>query len=317
MAGLQQLRIFSGSAHPNLAIEIANILNVPLGQAQTTFLPDSEIHVKLLEVVRGQDIFLIQPCSVPVNNNFMELLLYLDAFRRASANSVSVVIPYFPYARQERMAQGRESISARVIATTLEAIGADRVVFVDIHARAIQGFFTIPVDPLSAIPLLSQYFKKDEYRNAAIVCPDVGRASMAGKYAEALNLPLVVMHKRRDNFAETTTTHVVGDIEGRRPIMIDDLIAGGSVLKQIDSLYKRGAVGKTCFSITHPVLLPRALDILEKDDRIEKLVVTNTIPVPDEKRSDKLEVLSIAPLLAEIIERIHECESISPMLVMS
>ena len=148
MTDQKQLRIFTGSAHPSLAIEIANILNVPLGQAQTTHLPDSEIHVKLLEVVRGQDIFLIQPCSVPVNDNFMELLLYLDAFRRASANSVSVVMPYFPYGRQERMAQGRESISARVIANTLENTGADRVIFADIHARATQGFFTIPVDPL-------------------------------------------------------------------------------------------------------------------------------------------------------------------------
>lgn len=317
MADQQQLRIFTGSAHPNLAMEIANILNVPLGQAKTTLLPDSEIHVKLIELVRGQDIFFIQPCSVPVNDNFMELLFYIDAFKRASANSVSVVIPYFPYGRQERMAQGRESISARVIANTLEATGADRVIFVDIHARAIQGFFTIPVDPLSAIPLLSQYFNKEEYRNAAIVSPDVGRASLAGKYAQALNLPLVVMHKRRDDFSKTTTSHVVGDIEGRRPIVIDDLIAGGSVLKQIDALYNQGAVGKTCFAITHPVLLPQALDILKNDDRIEKLVVTNTIPVPKEKRSDKIEVLSIAPLLAEIIERIHECDSISSLLVMS
>ena len=313
----KQLRIFSGSAHPELAIEIANILNVPLGKAQTTHLPDSEIHVKLNELVRGQDIFFIQPCSVPVNDNFMELLFYLDAFRRASANSVSVVIPYFPYGRQERMAQGREAISARVIANTLEATGADRVIFVDIHARAIQGFFTIPVDPLSAIPLLAHYFNKEEYRNAAIVSPDVGRASMAGKYAEALNLPLVVMHKRRDNFAETTTSHVVGDIDGRRPIVIDDLISGGSVLKQIDALYNEGAEGKTCFAITHPVLLPKALETLKHDRRIEKLVVTNTIPVPEEKRSDKLVVLSIAPMLAEIIERIHDCDSISPLLVMS
>jgi ribose-phosphate pyrophosphokinase len=313
----KQLRIFTGSAHPELAIEIANILGVPLGHSTTTHLPDSEIHVKVKEVVRGQDIFLIQPCSVPVNNNFMELLLYLDAFRRASANSVSVVIPYFPYARQERMAQGRESISARVVAHALETTGADRVIFVDIHARAIQGFFTIPVDPLSAIPLLSQYFNNDEFKNAVIVSPDVGRASMAGKYAEALNLPLVVMHKRRDNFAESTTTHVVGDIEGRRPIVIDDLIAGGSVLKQIDVLYERGAVGKTYFAITHPVLLPKALENLENDERIGKLVVTNTIPVPLDKRSNKIEVLSIAPLLADIINRIHECDSISPLLVMS
>ena len=169
MTTQKQLRIFSGSAHPELAIEIANLLNVPLGQTQTTHLPDSEIHVKIKEVVRGQDIFLIQPCSVPVNDNFMELLLYLDAFRRASAHSVSVVMPYFPYARQERMAKGRESISARVIAKALENNGADRVIYVDIHAPAIQGFFSIPVDPLSAIPLLSQYFNKDEFQNAAIV----------------------------------------------------------------------------------------------------------------------------------------------------
>jgi ribose-phosphate pyrophosphokinase len=312
-----QLRIFSGSAHPQLATEIADILEVSLGNSQTTFLPDSEIHVKINDVVRGQDIFLIQPCSIPVNDNFMELLLYLDAFQRASAKSVTVIIPYFPYARQERMAKGRESISARLIANALEMAGADRVVFVDIHARAIQGFFTIPVDPLSAIPLLSQYFNKPEYRNAAIVSPDVGRASLASKYAEALNLPLVVMQKRRDNQNNVTTTHVVGDILGRRPIVIDDLIAGGSVLKQIDSLYEQGAIGKTCFSITHPVLLPKALENIKNDNRIEKLVVTNTIPVPEDKRSDKIEVLSIAPLLAEVIRRIHECESLSPLLVMS
>jgi ribose-phosphate pyrophosphokinase len=269
------------------------------------------------DLVRGQDIFFLQPCSVPVNDNLMETLLFLDAFRRASVNSVSVVMPYFPYARQERMSRGRESISARVVASLLESQGASRVIYVDIHARAIQGFFTIPVDPLSAIPLLADYFRKPEFQNAAIVSPDVGRASMAGKYAEALNLPLVVMHKRRQSFSDTKTTHVVGDIKNRRPIVIDDLIAGGSVLKQIDALYDQGAVGNAFFAITHPVLLPSALEILDADERIEKLVVTNTIPVPEEKQHPKLEVLSIAPMLAEIIHRIHECESISPLLVMS
>jgi ribose-phosphate pyrophosphokinase len=313
----QQLRIFSGSAHPQLADEIATILGVSLGKSKTTVLPDSEIHVKINEVVRGQDIFFVQPCSVPVNDNFMELLLYLDAFRRASVNSVSVVIPYFPYARQERMAQGRESISARVIANALEKSGADRVIFVDIHARAIQGFFDIPVDPLSAIPLLSKYFDKETFKNMVIVSPDVGRASLAGKYAEILNLPLVVMHKRRENFSISTTTHVVGDIEGRSPIVIDDLIAGGSVLKQIDALYDHGAIGFTYFSITHPVLLPNALENLKNDHRIAKLIVTNTIPVPEYKRSEKIEVISIAPLLADVIDRIHECDSISPILIMS
>ncbi len=310
------LRIFSGSAHPELAQEIANLLGVLVGRSTTRRLPDSEIHVMIDEVVRDQDVFLIQPCCAPVNDNLMELLLYLDALRRASAHQVNVVIPYFPYARQDRMAKGREAISARVVASLVEAMGARRVLFVDIHNLAIQGFFNIPVDPVSAIPVLADYLRKPEYHDAAIVSPDVGRATMAGKYAEMLNLPLVVMHKRRANFEETKTTHVVGDIKGRRPIVIDDMIASGSVMKQIDALYAQGAKGKTIFVITHGVLLPTALDILNKDERIEKLVVTNTIPLPAEKRHPKIEVVSIAPLLADIIRRVHLGISISERLVL-
>jgi len=241
----------------------------------------------------------------------------LDAFKRASANCVSLVMPYFPYARQDRMARGRESVSAKVVAYILERMNSRRVIFVDIHNQAIQGFFNIPVDPLSAVPLLAEYFKKPEFENAAIVSPDVGRTRMAGKYAQRLNLPLVVMHKRRSSFTDTETTHVVGDIKGRRPIVIDDLVAGGSVLKQIDALYEAGAEGKTCFSITHPVLLPSALEYLDQDERIEKLVVTNTIPVPQEKQHPKLEIISIAGLLAETIKRIHCGQSISPLLLLT
>jgi ribose-phosphate pyrophosphokinase len=260
---------------------------------------------------------MVQPCPAPVNDHLMELVLYLDAFRRASAHSVTVVIPYFPYARQDRMANGREAISARVVANLLENMGASRVIFVDIHNSAIQGFFNIPVDPLSAIPVLADYFRKPEYSNCAIVSPDVGRAGLAGKYAVMLNLPLVVMHKRRTGPKETRTTHVVGDIRGHQPIVIDDLIASGSVMKQIDALYEEGAVGKTYFSITHPVLLPTALEILDRDDRIAKLVVTNTLPIPPEKQHPKLEVLSIAPLLADILSRVHEGISISEKLIHS
>jgi ribose-phosphate pyrophosphokinase len=311
------LRIFSGSAHPELAHEIATRLGVSLGKAVTHHLPDSEILVLVEEVVRDQDIFLIQSCPAPVNDNLMEILLYLDALRRASAHEISVVIPYFPYARQDRMAHGRESISARVIANLLENQGASRVIFVDIHNRAIQGFFNIPVDPLSALPLLSNYFRKPEFSNAAIVSPDVGRASMAGKYAEVLNLPLVVMHKRRTSFSDTETTHIVGDIHGRRPIIIDDLIAGGSVLKQINSLYDEGAEGKACFAVTHPILLPTALKFLDQEERIEKLVVTNTLPIPLEKRHPKLEIISVAPLIADIINSIHKGKSISGFLVLA
>jgi ribose-phosphate pyrophosphokinase len=312
------MRIFSGSAHPALAQEIAEALDVPVGKTTTTKLPDSEIHVQVDEVVRDLDIFFIQPCSVPVNDNLMEILLYLDAFRRASVNSVSVVIPYFPYARQDRMARGRESISARVVANLLESLGANRVIFVDIHNRAIQGFFNIPVDPLTALPLLADYFRSPAFRNASIVSPDLGRANLAGKYAESLDLPLVVMQKRRINFHQAETTNLVGDIKGRRPIIIDDIVAGGSVLKQIDILYDYGAEGGAYFSITHPVLLPSALEILSSDERIERLVVTNTIPLSPEKASHpKIEVVSIAKLLAEIIQNIHGGRSISPRIVLS
>ena len=311
------LKIFSGSAHPGLAQEIASRLGLTLGQSTTHHLPDSEVYVTIDEVVRDQDIYFVQPCSIPVNDNLMELLLYLDAFRRASAHTVSAVIPYFPYARQDRMARGREAISARVVANLLESLGVDRVIYVDIHNRAIQGFFNIPVDPLTALPLMATYFDKPEFANAAVVSPDVGRAGLAGRYAELLNLPLVVMHKRRTNFTSTETTHVVGDIKGRQPIIIDDLMAGGSVLKQIDALYDQGAAGKAYFSVTHAVLLPSALKILDADDRIEKLVVTNTIPLPPEKRHPKIEVLSVAPLLADIIDRVHEGISISEKLILS
>jgi ribose-phosphate pyrophosphokinase len=311
------LRIFSGSAHPELAHEVAKILGTTVGKSETLRLPDSETHVMIDEVVRDQDIFLIQPCSMPVNDNLIELLLYLDAFRRASSHSVSLVVPYFPYARQDRMARGREAISARVVANLVEELGAARVIYIDIHNRATQGFFNIPVDPLTAIPLLSEYFRKPEFSNAAIVSPDVGRAGMAGRYAERLNLPLVIMQKRRVGFQNVETTHVVGDIAGHLPIVIDDLMASGSVLKQLDALYDRGAAGKAYFAITHPVLLPSALEILDKEDRIEKLVTTNSIPIPLEKQHPKIVILSVAGMLADIINRIHRGVSISEKIILA
>lgn len=315
---VRPLCIFSGSAHPKLAEEIANALDVPVGQSTTIHFPDSETHVNIDEVVRGKSIFFVQPCPAPVNNHLMEILFYLDAFRRASAKCVTVVIPYFPYARQDRMANGREAISARVVANLLEKQGANRVIYMDIHNHAIQGFFNIPVDPLTAIPLLMDYFRKPEFENAAIVSPDAGRAKIAVKYAEALNLPLVVMHKRRTSHEQIKTTHVVGDIKGRRPIIIDDIIAGGSVLKQLDALYDEGAIGEAFFAITHPILLPSAIEYLDEDDRIGKLVTTNTVPISKDKLNHpKITVLSVANLLADVLYRIHTGKSISDLLVYS
>jgi ribose-phosphate pyrophosphokinase len=309
------LQLFAGTAHPELAAEVAEILHAPLGASTTTFLPDGEIHVRIDEVVRNKDVFLLQTGSPPVNDHVMETLLYLDAFRRASVHSVTLVMPYYPFARQERMSRGRESISARVLADLLQSQHVARVIYVDIHAAAIQGFFQVPVDPLSAIPLLSSYFRKPEYANSTIVSPDVGRAKVAGKYAEMTGLPLAIMHKRRDSFTSTKATHLVGDISGRNPIVIDDIMAGGSVLGQLDVLFENGALEPAYLAITHAVLLPKAIEYIKNEPRIAKVVVTNTLPVPPEKRIDKIEVLSVASLLAGIILDIHEGRSISPKMV--
>jgi ribose-phosphate pyrophosphokinase len=203
------------------------------------------------------------------------------------------------------------------VARTLEVTGASRVIYVDIHTLQIQGFFDIPVDPLTAVPVLAEYFQDDpRFANAAIVSPDVGRARMAGKYAEQLGLPLVVMHKRRLSFEETKTATVVGDIQGKTPILIDDLIAGGSVLDQIPALFEVGAEPPVYLSITHPVLLPSALERLEREE-IAELVTTDTIHIPAAKRHAKIRVRSIAPLLAQAISRIHSGETISPLLRLS
>lgn len=312
------MHIFSGSKFPQLAEEIAILLHVELGMATTTFLPDSEIHVKLDEVVRGHDIYYIQTMTAPFNDSIMEMLLYIDAFRRASANKINIMLPYYPYARQERMSKGRESISARVIADLIETMGATRISFIDIHNPAIQGFFKIPVDPISAIQVICNHLAESDLTNSIIVSPDVGRTSLAAKYAERLQLPLAVMHKRRESFEETKTIHIVGDIKGKRPILIDDLIAGGSILKQLDFLYENGVTEKSWLAITHPVLLPTAINAIIDDERVERVIVTNSLPLEEQaKKCAKIEQISIAPLLAEIIRRIYQGESISNQLILS
>jgi ribose-phosphate pyrophosphokinase len=241
-------------------------------------------------------------------------LLILDAMRRASAQRINVVIPYFPYARQDRMARGREAISAKVVARALETEGASRVIYVDIHSLQIQGFFDIPVDPLTAVGVLSGYFKGDpRFENGVIISPDVGRARLAGKYADELGLPMAIMHKRRLDFEKTETVAVAGDIQGKTPILIDDIVAGGSVLDQIPALFEAGAEPPVYLSITHPVLLPSALERLEREE-IAELVTSDTIYLPPEKRHPKIKVQSIAPMLAEAITRIHCGETIGPLL---
>ena len=309
----EEIRVFAGRANRPLAQAVAHHLGFPLSAVCVTTLPDSEVHVQIHEAVRKKDVFVIQPCSAPVNDHLVELLLLVDAFRRASARSITAILPYFPYARQERMARGREAISARVVASTLEAMGADRVICIDIHSEAIQGFFTVPMDRLRAFPILADYFRgKPLLKDAVIVSPDVGRAKLAGRYAQTLGLPLVVMHKRRDSFRKTETTHVVGDVVGKVPILIDDIIASGSVLDQIPALFDHGAKAEAHLAITHPVLLPAALERLDRD-WIAELVVTDTILVPPAKRHPKLRVISVAPMLAYAIRGIYRGESIGAL----
>ena len=307
------LRIFTGSAHPRLAQEIAGILDVSLGKSVTNKLANNEISVAIDETVRGQDVFFIQPGCPPVNDNLMEILLYLDAFRRAGARSISVVIPYFPYAGQDRIAKPRESIGARVVANLLENQGASRVIFVDLPNPAIQGFFNIPAERITALPLFIEYFHSTKLENAAIVSMDVGSVSLAEKYASRLNLPQVVIHRLYNGTTDSKTIHVVGNIEGRQPIIIGNTITDGEALKALDVLYEHGAVGKVCLSITHPVLPPNMLERINQDDRIEKTVTTNTIPLSEDEPCPKLVVLSVAPILADVIRIIYTEGSISSL----
>lgn len=309
----EAVRIFAGRANRPLAHAVARWLGLPLSAVRITTLPDSEIHVQLEEAVRRKDVFVIQPCSVPVNDHLIELLLMVDAFRRASANSITAVVPYFPYARQERMAHGREALSARVVASMLENVGVDRVICVDIHAEAIQGFFTIPVDPLQALPIMVDYFRRQPFlEDAVVVSPDLGRARLAGRYAQALGVPLVIMHKRRDDVDHTEVTHLVGDVRDKIPIVVDDVIASGTSLHQIPVLFQHGARPEVHLAITHPVLLPAALRQLDAE-WLAELVVTDTIVVPPPKQHPKLKIVSVAPMLAYAIRGIYRGESITAL----
>ncbi len=313
MSRYHPLRIFSGDANRPLAEEVVHILGTTLGDLTITHLPDSEIHVQINEPVRGEDVFIIQPCAPPVNTNVMELFLLIDAFRRASAANITAVVPYFPYGRQERMSKGREAISAKVIASTIEMLGASRVIYFDVHAAAIQGFFNIPVDPLSAFPTFASYFRNQGLENAVIVSPDTGRTKLASRISSMMDIPLVLMHKRRASFNSAKVTHVVGDIKDRIPIVIDDVIAGGSVLDSFPALLDAGAQPEIHVAITHPILVGDSLKKLDVT-YIKQLVVSNTIYLAPEKKHAKIEVVSIASELAQVIKLVHEEKSITPVL---
>jgi ribose-phosphate pyrophosphokinase len=307
------IRLFTGRAHPGLAKEIADLLGVPLGLIHLNTFADTETHVQIEESVRGADVFIVQPTCAPVNENLMELLIMLDAFRRASAGQLTAVIPYYGYARQDRKSTGREPISARLVADLLTTAGTDRVVSVDLHVAQIQGFFDIPMDHLTAATTIVNYLKTKELDNAIVVSPDAGRAKLAEKYAGALDLPIAYMHKRRSGIGgrDVEALEIVGDVRGKTPVVVDDVIAGGSIIQQARALYQAGA-NAAYIAVTHGVLVGQSLERLN-EECVREVIVTNTVPVPDDKRIriPKLQVLSIAPLLATVIRNIHKCESVS------
>ncbi len=306
------LKVFTCNANPELAKEIANMIGVPMGDSEVIHFSDGEIQIRLNESVRGADIFVIQPTSAPVNQHLMELLIMVDALKRASAKSINVVIPYYGYARQDRKARARDPITAKLVANLIETAGAHRMISMDLHATQIQGFFDIPVDHLLGVPILADFFAKKNLDDIIIVSPDHGGVTRARKMAERLGAPIAIIDKRRPEPNVAEVMNIVGNVEGKTAILIDDIIdTAGTITIGADALMEAGAkeVYATC---THPVLSGPAKERIN-NSQIKELVVTNTIPIPEEKKIDKIKILSVAPLIGEAIIRVHEQVSVSKL----
>ncbi|MGB9877459.1 MAG: ribose-phosphate diphosphokinase [bacterium] len=308
---MKDLRLFTGNANPKLASDVAQELGIELGKGEVGRFSDGEIRIKIDESVRGMDVFIIQPTCHPVNENIMELLLLIDAFKRASARRITAVVPYYGYGRQEKKVRPREPISAKLVADLISVAGADRILTVDLHADQIQGFFDCPVDQLTAVPILAEYFRSLGLSNeeVVVVSPDVGGVARARHFAEILGAPLAIIAKRRPEPNRAEAMEIIGDVEGKIAIMVDDIVdTAGSLLKGAEAMLERGA-RKIYACCTHPVLSGEAVKRIENGP-IEELVVTDTIPL-GEKQSYKIKVLSLAPLIAEAIARIHNEKSVS------
>ena len=308
-----KLRIFTGNANPDLAREIAAYLGTTVGDSVVNRFNNGEIQVMINESVRGKDIFIVQPtCGPIVNDNVMELLIMADAFKRASANHITAVIPYYGYARQDRKARGREPITAKLMADLLETAGITRVVTIDLHAAQIQGFFNIPFDHMPGGPLLAEYIKEKNLENMVVVSPDLGGVSRARGFAEILNAPMAIIDKRRPEPGVAEVMNLIGDVQGKNCILVDDMVdTAGSLTEGARALKKFGA-NEIYACCTHPILTDPALSRIAQSD-ITELVVTNTIPLAPAKKHPKIKVLSIAPILAETILRIYNDWSVSQL----
>jgi ribose-phosphate pyrophosphokinase len=305
------LKLFSGTANPKLAYEIAKVLGVRLGDAIVGRFPDGEIKVQLGESVRGNDVYIIQPTCPPVNDNLMELLTLVDAVRRSSASRINAVIPYFGYARQDKQVAGREPITAKLVSTLLEAAGVERVITIDLHSRQLQGFFDIPLDMLSALRTIANHLRSGGLEDTVIVSPDTGRSEEARRLTELLGLPLAFMYKRRTSERDTQVTAVIGDVVGKRIILVDDVIStGGTLRRAVEALIEAGARPDVRIAATHAVLAGDARERLSHP-AIKELIVTDTIPLGLE---DRYTVLSVAPLLASAIAHVNQHKSVSALI---
>jgi ribose-phosphate pyrophosphokinase len=311
----QGIKLFTGNANKPLAKEICGYLNTPIGNATVSTFSDGEIMVQINENVRGADVFVIQSTCMPVNHNIMELLLMIDALKRASAGRITAVIPYYGYARQDRKVQPRVPISARLVADLLSAVGVNRVLTIDLHAGQIQGFFDIPVDHLYAAPVLSEYVKKRYTNDVVIVSPDAGGVERARAFAKRLNASLAIIDKRRERANESKVMNVIGDVSERDAIIFDDMVdTAGTITQGVSALKGKGA-RRIIAACTHAVLSGPAIERINESD-LEEVIVTNTIPVDDKlQKCKKITVLSVAPLLGEAIKRIHEESSVSSLFV--
>ncbi|MCJ7604765.1 MAG: ribose-phosphate pyrophosphokinase [Dehalococcoidales bacterium] len=310
---MDELKVFTGNAHPELAKSITDYLGIPLGKCEVFQFSNENTFVRILENVRERDIFIVQPLSTPVNNNLVELLIMIDAMKRASAARITAVIPFFGYGRSDRKDQPRVPITARLIADLLTVAGASRVLAVDLHAAQIQGFFNIPVDELTAVYLLSDAIRDRNYQNLVVVAADIGATKRARDVAAHLHAPLAIMEKRRlGNEDKTETLNVIGNIENKLALIVDDEIdTAGSIMGVVNTLLERGAteVHACC---THPIFSGPAVDRIAASP-IKEVLVTDTVPVKNGKLQDKITVLPIAPLLGEAIRRIHTGQSVGAM----
>ena len=306
------LQIFTGNANPELAQEIVEFLGMELSKAKVSKFKDGEVRLEINESVRGNNVFIIQPTCAPVNENLMELLIMVDAIRRASAKSITTVIPYYGYARQERKQKPREPISAKLVANLLTAAGADRMVTIDLHTSSIQGFFDIPVDHMPAVPLLANYYREKQLENVVVVSPDIGGVTRARNLAERLNCTLAIIDKRRPEPNKSEIMGIIGDVRGKNVIIVDDMIdTAGTITNAANFLSEQAGANEVYACSTHAVFTPPAVERIQQSS-IKEMLITNTIPLTEEeKQCAKIQTVSIAPLLGRTIEFIHNKKSVS------